>query len=240
MSSSSSMEKGKKTMISKEEKEGKLGKKMKQRKQNGGSFITNSEEKRIKLDSSDHQEEVPKTDYIHVRARRGQATDSHSLAERARREKIRERLQFLQSLVPGCDKITGKAQVLDEIIKYVQSLQNLVERLAAKLASANSMLIGFEVDPLMNTQAPDQYSLHVNIVDARLCEQGKCCFELPFQTVSESTSLTQFSSFADTTTTTTPGFASTEIFQDYGDLFSGFNGQRQNIDFQCVDNMSNF
>ncbi|XP_024023734.1 transcription factor bHLH63 isoform X2 [Morus notabilis] len=225
MSSSSSMEKGKKTMISKEEKEGKLGKKMKQRKQNGGSFITNSEEKRIKLDSSDHQEEVPKTDYIHVRARRGQATDSHSLAERARREKIRERLQFLQSLVPGCDKITGKAQVLDEIIKYVQSLQNLVERLAAKLASANSMLIGFEVDPLMNTQAPDQ---------------GKCCFELPFQTVSESTSLTQFSSFADTTTTTTPGFASTEIFQDYGDLFSGFNGQRQNIDFQCVDNMSNF
>ena len=26
--------------------------------------------------------EVPKPDYIHVRARRGQATDSHSLAER--------------------------------------------------------------------------------------------------------------------------------------------------------------
>lgn len=28
--------------------------------------------------------EAPKTDYIHVRARRGQATDSHSLAERVR------------------------------------------------------------------------------------------------------------------------------------------------------------
>lgn len=28
--------------------------------------------------------ELPKTDYIHVRARRGQATDSHSLAERVR------------------------------------------------------------------------------------------------------------------------------------------------------------
>lgn len=27
-------------------------------------------------------EELPKQDYIHVRARRGQATDSHSLAER--------------------------------------------------------------------------------------------------------------------------------------------------------------
>ena len=29
----------------------------------------------------------PPTDYIHVRARRGQATDSHSLAERVRRRR---------------------------------------------------------------------------------------------------------------------------------------------------------
>lgn len=32
--------------------------------------------------SSKSQDEHPKQDYIHVRARRGQATDSHSLAER--------------------------------------------------------------------------------------------------------------------------------------------------------------
>lgn len=32
--------------------------------------------------SSKASEEVQKADYIHVRARRGQATDSHSLAER--------------------------------------------------------------------------------------------------------------------------------------------------------------
>nr|CAB3484218.1 unnamed protein product [Digitaria exilis] len=43
-------------------------------------------------------------DYIHVRARRGQATDSHSLAERVRRERISERMKMLESLVPGCNK----------------------------------------------------------------------------------------------------------------------------------------
>ncbi|XP_047174068.1 transcription factor BHLH089-like isoform X4 [Vigna umbellata] len=71
--------------------------------------------------------EAPKQDYIHVRARRGQATDNHSLAERARREKISERMRILQDLVPGCNKVIGKALVLDEIINYIQSLQRQVE-----------------------------------------------------------------------------------------------------------------
>ncbi|CAL9042062.1 unnamed protein product [Musa banksii] len=44
-------------------------------------------------------------DVIHVRARRGQATNSHSLAERVRREKINERMKLLQDLVPGCSKV---------------------------------------------------------------------------------------------------------------------------------------
>ncbi|XP_078434686.1 uncharacterized protein LOC144705754 isoform X1 [Wolffia australiana] len=101
----------------------------------------------------------PKQDYIHVRARRGQATDSHSLAERVRREKISQRMKFLQDLVPGCNKVmaidllpaakfreiewilgvqvTGKALMLDEIINYVQSLQRQVEFLSMKLATVN-------------------------------------------------------------------------------------------------------
>lgn len=79
----------------------------------------------------------PQKDYIHVRARRGQATDSHSLAERVRREKISERMKFLQDLVPGCNKVTGKAVMLDEIINYVQSLQRQVEFLSMKLATVN-------------------------------------------------------------------------------------------------------
>ncbi|KAK3038611.1 hypothetical protein RJ639_027274 [Escallonia herrerae] len=80
----------------------------------------------------------PKQDYIHVRARRGQATDSHSLAERARREKISERMRILQDLVPGCSKVIGKALVLDEIINYIQSLQRQVEFLSMKLEAVNS------------------------------------------------------------------------------------------------------
>ncbi|CAN6585256.1 unnamed protein product [Malus baccata var. baccata] len=80
--------------------------------------------------------EPPKQDYIHVRARRGQATDSHSLAERARREKISERMKVLQDLVPGCNKVIGKALVLDEIINYIQSLQN--QFLSMKLEAVNS------------------------------------------------------------------------------------------------------
>ncbi|XP_068642268.1 transcription factor bHLH49-like isoform X2 [Aristolochia californica] len=84
--------------------------------------------------------DAPKDDYIHIRARRGQATNSHSLAERVRREKISERMKFLQDLVPGCSKVTGKAVMLDEIINYVQSLQRQVEFLSMKLATVNPRL----------------------------------------------------------------------------------------------------
>ncbi|KAB5551834.1 hypothetical protein DKX38_009145 [Salix brachista] len=58
--------------------------------------------KKSKSESSQQEEE--KLPYVHVRARRGQATDSHSLAERARREKINQRMKLLQELVPGCNK----------------------------------------------------------------------------------------------------------------------------------------
>ncbi|KAI4319604.1 hypothetical protein MLD38_033184 [Melastoma candidum] len=86
--------------------------------------------------------------YVHVRARRGQATDSHSLAERARREKINARMKLLQELVPGCNKISGTALVLDEIINHVQSLQRQVEVLSMKLAAVNSW-IDFDIDGLI-------------------------------------------------------------------------------------------
>ncbi|CAL9086181.1 unnamed protein product [Musa textilis] len=89
-------------------------------------------------DQNPQPPEAPKQDYIHVRARRGQATDSHSLAERARREKISERMKILQDLVPGCNKVIGKASVLDEIINYIQALQRQVEFLSMKLEAVNS------------------------------------------------------------------------------------------------------
>ncbi|KAL8052754.1 hypothetical protein ABFX02_05G025600 [Erythranthe guttata] len=90
----------------------------------------------------------PKEDYIHVRARRGQATNSHSLAERIRREKISERMKLLQDLVPGCSKVTGKAVMLDEIINYVQSLQRQVEFLSMKLATVNPRM-DFNIEGLI-------------------------------------------------------------------------------------------
>ncbi|GKU94494.1 hypothetical protein SLEP1_g7990 [Rubroshorea leprosula] len=81
--------------------------------------------------------EVEKSKYIHVRPPRGQATGSHSLAERARREKINRKMKCLQELVPGCSKVTGKAGMLDEIINYVQCLQRQVEFLSMTLAALN-------------------------------------------------------------------------------------------------------
>ncbi|KAF0893873.1 hypothetical protein E2562_031410 [Oryza meyeriana var. granulata] len=106
---------------------------------------TNAGPKRSKVagddgDAAAEEKPEPPKDYIHVRARRGQATDSHSLAERVRRERISERMKLLQSLVPGCNKITGKALMLDEIINYVQSLQRQVEFLSMKLATMNPQL----------------------------------------------------------------------------------------------------
>ncbi|KAJ7956311.1 transcription factor bHLH79 [Quillaja saponaria] len=91
-------------------------------------------------EQSTNPSEPPKQDYIHVRARRGQATDSHSLAERVRRERISERMKILQDLVPGCNKVIGKALVLDEIINYIQSLQRQVELLSMKIEAVNSRL----------------------------------------------------------------------------------------------------
>ncbi|XP_056695797.1 transcription factor BPE-like [Spinacia oleracea] len=56
----------------------------------------------------------------------------------ARREKISERMRILQDLVPGCNKVIGKALVLDEIINYIQSLQRQVEFLSMKLEAVNT------------------------------------------------------------------------------------------------------
>nr|WQQ41812.1 bHLH70 protein [Camellia japonica] len=64
-----------------------------------------------------------------VRARRGQATDPHSIAERLRRERIAERMKSLQELVPNGNK-TDKASMLDEIIDYVKFLQLQVKVLS--------------------------------------------------------------------------------------------------------------
>ncbi|XP_047325404.1 transcription factor bHLH63-like isoform X1 [Impatiens glandulifera] len=137
--------------VDEEEEEESKDKKMKTCSEDRGSRITRqdsdienknnmSKKKKNKKSEKESSADTSKTDYIHVRARRGQATDSHSLAERVRREKISERMRYLQDLVPGCNKITGKAGMLDEIINYVQSLQRQIEFLSMKLAAVNPTL----------------------------------------------------------------------------------------------------
>ncbi|RID66298.1 hypothetical protein BRARA_D01453 [Brassica rapa] len=75
-----------------------------------------------------------------VRARRGQATDPHSIAERLRRERIAERMKALQELVPNGNK-TDKASMLDEIIDYVKFLQ-LQVKAGGSHESASSAVAG--------------------------------------------------------------------------------------------------
>ncbi|XP_077236482.1 uncharacterized protein LOC143877993 [Tasmannia lanceolata] len=75
-----------------------------------------------------------------VRARRGQATDPHSIAERLRREKIADRMKNLQELVPNSNK-TDKASMLDEIIEYVKFLQLQVKALSmSRLGAAGAVV----------------------------------------------------------------------------------------------------
>ncbi|RAL41515.1 hypothetical protein DM860_010309 [Cuscuta australis] len=106
------------------------------RKKNGEEDEDEEEEGRV--EEEEEKKKKPIREVVHVRAKRGQATDSHSLAERIRREKINERLRCLQEIVPGCYKTMGMAVMLDEIINYVQSLQNQVEFLSLKLAAAST------------------------------------------------------------------------------------------------------
>uniref|UniRef100_A0A0D9WMV2 BHLH domain-containing protein n=1 Tax=Leersia perrieri TaxID=77586 RepID=A0A0D9WMV2_9ORYZ len=75
-----------------------------------------------------------------TRARRGQATDPHSIAERLRREKISERMKNLQDLVPNSNK-ADKASMLDEIIDYVKFLQLQVKVLSmSRLGAPGAVL----------------------------------------------------------------------------------------------------
>lgn len=74
-----------------------------------------------------------------VRARRGQATDPHSIAERLRRERIADRMRALQELVPSCNK-TDRAAMLDEIVDYVKFLRLQVKVLSmSRLGAAGAV-----------------------------------------------------------------------------------------------------
>ncbi|CAN1328305.1 bHLH transcription factor RHL1 [Linum perenne] len=87
-----------------------------------------------------------------VRARRGQATDPHSIAERLRRERIAERMKSLQELVPNANK-TDKASMLDEIIDYVKFLQLQVKVLSMSRLGGGGAAAGDGVQTTSTTTA---------------------------------------------------------------------------------------
>ncbi|XP_024972079.1 transcription factor BEE 1-like [Cynara cardunculus var. scolymus] len=81
---------------------------MKRKAINGISQDTRKGKRKKQKKSGDDEGEIG---YIHVRARSGQATNRHSLAERVRRKKINERMKLLQSIVPGCDQVIASSYV---------------------------------------------------------------------------------------------------------------------------------
>eukprot|EP00252_Welwitschia_mirabilis_P007094 TRINITY_DN1816_c0_g1_i1.p1 TRINITY_DN1816_c0_g1~~TRINITY_DN1816_c0_g1_i1.p1 ORF type:complete len:391 (+),score=36.37 TRINITY_DN1816_c0_g1_i1:254-1426(+) len=102
-----------------------------------------------------------------VRARRGQATDPHSIAERLRRERIAERMKALQELVPNSNK-TDKASMLDEIIEYVKFLQLQVKVLSmSRLGGAGA------VAPLV-TDLPSEVNIWIALITLNP-KHGKLC-----------------------------------------------------------------
>ncbi|KAK5820254.1 transcription factor UNE12-like isoform X1 [Gossypium arboreum] len=80
-----------------------------------------------------------------VRARRGQATDPHSIAERLRRERIAERIRALQELVPTVNK-TDRAAMLDEIVDYVKFLRLQVKVLTMSRLGGAAAVAPFVID----------------------------------------------------------------------------------------------
>ncbi|KAE8668819.1 Transcription factor bHLH7 [Hibiscus syriacus] len=87
-----------------------------------------------------------------VRARRGQATDPHSIAERLRRERIAERIRALQELVPSVNK-TDRAAMLDEIVDYVKFLRLQVKVLSmSRLGAAGAVALLVTDIPLSSVE----------------------------------------------------------------------------------------
>lgn len=102
------------------------------------SLPTSGDVPNMSLNTDDH--------YVQMRARakRGCATHPRSIAERVRRTRISERMKKLQDLVPNMEKTTNTADMLDETVEYVKSLQVKVSELQetiAKLKAASATQI---------------------------------------------------------------------------------------------------
>ncbi|KAF8054505.1 hypothetical protein N665_1328s0002 [Sinapis alba] len=92
-----------------------------------------------------------------VRARRGQATDPHSIAERLRRERIAERIRALQELVPTVNK-TDRAAMIDEIVDYVKFLRLQVKVLSMSRLGGAGAVAPLVTDMPLSSSVEDEGS----------------------------------------------------------------------------------
>ncbi|CAM0913215.1 unnamed protein product [Alopecurus aequalis] len=99
-----------------------------------------------------------------VRARRGQATDPHSIAERLRREKISERMKNLQDLVPNSNK-ADKSSMLDEIIDYVKFLQLQVKVLSMSRLGAPGAVLPLLADSQAEGRSSSPATISQGLLD---------------------------------------------------------------------------
>ncbi|KAF3325510.1 Transcription factor bHLH69 [Carex littledalei] len=99
-----------------------------------------------------------------VRARRGMATDPHSIAERHRRERIAERMHNLHDLVPNSNK-TDRATMLDEVIDYVKFLK-------LQIKESNGILSSVSAGPTASELEEDFCLMPIELASAISTQKG--------------------------------------------------------------------
>ncbi|XP_027339645.1 transcription factor bHLH137 isoform X2 [Abrus precatorius] len=186
----------------------------KKRRTRTGSSLSNPQSKDTAVEGKNKKPRKSNGEVKEEEKRKGEKKDQ-------RKEKISERMKVLQRLVPGCDKVTGKALMLDEIINYVQSLQNQVEFLSMKLASVNPMFYDMTTDLDVLLVRPEK----LNSIASPSPSPS------PLPSVSHCNSPNQGTTFADTTTMTPTNIFHTVASDYLLDNSASFflQGQRSNV-----------
>ncbi|KAK8647736.1 hypothetical protein V6N13_121463 [Hibiscus sabdariffa] len=109
----------------------------------------------------------PEEENVCISAQVVHTTSSHCVAEKVRREMVKQQMKFLLGLVPGCSKVTGLTSMLDEVINHVQSLQRQVKFLSRKLAASRPLSNSDEAitDILSKLEADDESKVKLSDFD---------------------------------------------------------------------------
>ncbi|KAL9684188.1 hypothetical protein QQ045_021622 [Rhodiola kirilowii] len=109
-----------------------------------------------------------------VRARRGKATDPHSIAERLRRERITDRVKALQELVPSVNK-TDRATMVDEIVDYVKFLRLQVKVLSMSRLGGTGSGVQHVSDEVDRINKGSWFPFSFGILKSNYHQCAQCC-----------------------------------------------------------------